>query len=428
MTVVSVVCWCGGVAFANPPSAKDVIHNWYEMVIELVRHTPTYTPPFASRGYAYLGVTMYEAVQSGHDDMQSLAGQLNGLKPLPKREKGKVYNEAVVLNAALTTFTRAFFDNTGPTGQHVMQVFAAKATADVEMDVAADVRERSVAHGNAIAAAIIAWSKTDGVGNVEYMGFDENYKMPVGPEFWVPTNTNALQQHPLLPYWGAVRTFAIPKITDCELKKPLPYSQDVNSVFYKQALEVYKVSLTMTDDQRALAKFWADDPFLTPTPAGHGMTIALQVLAHENADLTKTVDVLARMGVTQADAMIGAWHGKYIYNRLRPISFIKRYIDADWEPLLLTPPFPDYPSGHSVQSGTLGAVMTKLFGENYAFEDATGIKDNLKPRHFNSFWEAANEAGMSRLYGGIHYLAAIENGLAYGKCIGGYTNALKTRR
>lgn len=415
-------------SLAADPSPQDVIHSWYGLMFDLTRHTPTYTPPFASRAHAYLGVTVYEAVASGSDHLQSLAGQLNDLRPLPKREAGKTYDNAVVLNAALAAFMRESFENTGPTGHRAMAAFEAKETTEVSNGVAPDVLERSTAHGKAITAAILEWANTDGGANVVNMGFPLAYKMKVGPEFWVPTSTVAIQQHPLLPEWGNNRTFAIPKITDCKLNPPPPYSEKMTSPFYKDALEVYKTSMTMTADQRALAKFWADDPMLTPTPAGHGMTIALQVLDREKADLEKTVDVLARMGVTQADSMIGAWHGKYIYNRLRPISFIRQHIDPEWNSLLITPPFPDYPSGHSVQSGTLGAVMTKEFGENFAFEDRTGVLDGLTPRKFKSFWEAANEAGMSRLYGGIHYRNAIENGLAYGKCIGEFTNALKTRR
>jgi hypothetical protein len=415
-------------AFAAPTDPRQVMHDWYGFVIELVRHTPTYSPPVAARAHAYLGVAMYEAVASGSDDMVSLAGQLKDLHPLPDREAGKNYDEAVVLNATLAAFTRDFFANTGPTGQRAMKAFEKKYSTRVSADIAPDVLERSAAHGQAIAATIFAWSKTDGGAEIEHLGFPEDFKMKVGPEYWVPTSTISFQQKPLLPEWGSVRTFAIPKITDCALKPPLAYSEDKDSPFYKQALEVYDTSMTMTDDQRTLARFWSDDPMLTPTPAGHGMTIVLQVLDTEKADLEKSVDVIARMGVTQADAMIGAWYGKYTYNRLRPVSYIRRAIDPDWESLLITPPFPDYPSGHSVQSGTLGVVMTKEFGDNYAFTDRTGVADGLKPRSFKSFWEAANEAGMSRLYGGIHYRAAIENGLAYGACIGEYTNALKTRK
>lgn len=428
VAALALVLMTGGSAFAEAPSPQDVLQTWYGLVLRLVRHTPIYSPPVAARAYAYLGVLSYEAVASGSDDMQSLVGQLNGLNSLPKREAGKVYDNAAILDAAMAAFSPMFFSDTGPSGQHAMAALEMKMKEGISAGLPPDVYERSAAYGKAMANAIEDWSKTDGGATVVNMGFPKQYKLRPGREFWVPTNMLALQQHPLLPEWGKNRTFAIPKITDCELKKPVPFSEDKNSEFYKQAKEVYDAGKNLTDDQRELSIFWADDPLLTPTPAGHGISIALQILQTEKTDLEKSVDVLARLGVGQADAMIGAWHGKYIYDRVRPITYIQRNIDPKWDSLVMTPAFPDYPSGHSVQSGSFAVVMNKEFGENYAFEDKTGEKDGLPMRRFASFDDAAKEAGFSRLYGGIHYRAAIENGLEYGKCIGGYTTALKTRK
>ena len=126
--------------------------------------------------------------------------------------------------------------------------------------------------------------------------------------------------------------------------------------------------------------------------------------------------------------MSAAGDEKYVYNLIRPITYIKKNIDPKWEPILNTPPFPEYPSGHSTVSGAMDAVLTAFFGENYAFEDKTGSPDGRNPRNYKSFHEAAEEAGISRLYGGIHFHSAIVDGLAQGRCIGEYTNALKTRK
>lgn len=428
LAMLGIVLFSSGPSFGETKTTQEVILRWYGLINGLVRHTPTYSPPVAARAFAYLGVMSYEAVASGSDHLQTLAGQLNGLKPLPKREAGKTYDNDVVLNAALDSFTQVFFENTGPSGQNAMAALGKQMTTEVSAGVAPDVVERSVAHGKDIAAAIIKWSKNDGGAVIKNMGFTENYKMKVGPQYWVPTNQQSLQQHPLLPGWGNNRTFAVPNIEKCALKPPLPYSEDKDSAFYKEAFEVYNAGKNLTEDQRALAIFWSDDPLLTLTPAGHGISIALQILKRDNVDLEKSVDVLARLGVAQADAMIGAWHAKYMYGLLRPVTYIQRHIDKKWESLLITPPFPDYLSGHSVQAGSLSVVMTKEFGDNFAFEDKTGESDGLAPRHFASFNGAAQEAAMSRLYGGIHYRGAIENGLIYGKCIGEFTSALKTRR
>ena len=428
LAMLGIVLFSSAPSFGETKTTQEVILRWYGLINGLVRHTPTYSPPVAARAFAYLGVMSYEAVASGSDHLQTLAGQLNGLKPLPKREAGKSYDNDVVLNAALDSFTQVFFENTGPSGQNAMAALGKQMTTEVSAGVAPDVVERSVAHGKDIAAAIIKWSKNDGGAVIKNMGFTENYKMKVGPQYWVPTNQQSLQQHPLLPGWGNNRTFAVPNIEKCALKPPLPYSEDKDSAFYKEAFEVYNAGKNLTEDQRALAIFWSDDPLLTLTPAGHGISIALQILKRDNVDLEKSVDVLARLGVAQADAMIGAWHAKYMYGLLRPVTYIQRHIDKKWESLLITPPFPDYLSGHSVQAGSLSVVMTKEFGDNFAFEDKTGESDGLAPRHFASFNEAAQEAAMSRLYGGIHYRGAIESGLIYGKCIGEFTSALKTRR
>lgn len=428
VAIAGFLVFCATSGFAAAPSGQDVLQTWYGLVLRLVRHTPIYSPPVAARAYAYLGVMSYEAVASGSDDLQSLAGQLNGLKPLPEREPGKVYDNAVILDAAFAAFSQVFFSDTGPSGQHAMAALEMKMKHELTEAVAPDVYERSSAYGRAVAAAIEAWSKTDGGAVVKNLGFPLHYKLKKGPQYWVPTNMLALQQHPLLPEWGKNRTFAIPKISDCELKPPLPYSEKKTSQFYAEAMEVYEAGKNLTEDQRELSIFWADDPLLTPTPAGHGISIALQIIQNDKVDLEKTVDVLARLGVGQADAMIGAWHGKYIYDRVRPVTFIQRHIDPKWDSLVMTPPFPDYPSGHSVQSGAFDVVMTKEFGDNFAFDDKTGERDGLPMRHFSSFKDAAKEAGFSRLYGGIHYRTAIENGLTYGECIGGYANALKTRR
>ena len=133
---------------------------------------------------------------------------------------------------------------------------------------------------------------------------------------------------------------------------------------------------------------------------------------------------LAVLGVAVADALIGCWHDKFIYNLVRPVTYIKRYIDPDWETLLITPPFPEYPSGHSVQSGAAEAALTSIFGKDFAFDDATHEEDGLATRHFGSFHAAAEEAAVSRMYGGIHYPFANINGLEQGRCIGAWAAGL----
>ena len=432
MMVVVGLAWSGGLgataaqSSAMPPEA--VLRSWYELSMELVRHTPTYTPPVASRSLAYLGVTAFEAVASGSGDLRSLAGQLNGLQAVPQRQSGKTYDEAVVVQAAMAFAVENLFANTGPTGHHAMTALEANLRAKVSNAVPAETLARSEAYGRSVAEHIMAWSQGDGGAVIENLGFPLQYDLTKGEAHWVPTNLVALQQKPLLPGWGKNRTFAMPDGAACALPAPPAYSEDKTSEFYKQALEVYEIKQNITPEQRAIARFWADDAMLSVTPPGHWIGIALQIIGRDKVALDKSVEVLARLGVAEADAFVGCWNVKYRYDLLRPITYIRRVIDPKWESLLNTPPFPEYPSGHSTQSAAAAVVLTSLFGENFAFEDGTGQKDGLAPRAFPSFWAAANEAGISRLYGGIHFRAAIERGLEQGRCIGAYANALRTKR
>ena len=409
-------------------AADQVLATWYKLTLELIRHTPTYTPPVASRALAYLGVAGFEATASGPGDLQSLAGQLQGLTPLPPREAGLAYDEAAVLEAALADVVRGLFANTGPSGQRSMKAVARSLDALTADGLDADTLDRSRAYGQAVARHILAWSGADGGAVVENMGFPMTYTLIAGPGHWVPTNKVVQQQAPLLPGWGNNRPFAMPDGATCDLPPPPAYSEDPASEFYAEAKATHDAVVNRTRDQTAIARFWSDDAMLSVTPPGHWISIALLVMDTQAADIGRRTEVLAVLGVAVADAFIGCWNQKYRYDVIRPVTYIRKVIDPTWEPLLNTPPFPEYPSGHSTQSAAAAVVLTALFGPAVAFEDNTGAADGLAPRSFPSFWAAAEEAGMSRLYGGIHYPIAIENGLAQGRCIGAYAAALQTRK
>ncbi len=409
------------VAAADP---RDPLQNWYRLVLELVRHTATYSPPVASRAFAYLGITAYEAVASGAG-ARTLAGQINGLTALPARE-ALDYDEALVLHAALADAVKTFFSNTGPTGQRAMAAMEKKLGETLRAGVAADVADRSAGYGVSVAAHILAWSHSDGGADVQNMGFPMHYTLIKGPAHWVPTSKIVQQQAPLLPEWGKNRPFAMPAGDACPLEAPPEYSEDVGSEFYKQAMEVYETSKSLTDEQKTIARFWSDDPMLSPTPPGHWISITLEILQRDDTDLLHSTDALSRVGMAISDAFIACWASKMQYDLLRPVTYIRRLIDKNWEPLLITPPFPEYPSGHSTQSGAAAAVLTTMFGDGFAFEDATHVDDNIAARAFTDFLAAAEEAAISRLYGGIHFRAAIDRGLDQGRCVGGHIIALNT--
>lgn len=402
----------------------DILFNWYRLILELVRHTATYTPPVASRAFAYLGITAYEALATGNPAYVSLAGQVNGLTPVPARDGAM--DDGAVMQGALVDGVRNFFGNTGPTGQRAMD--AMQRQLDKTLDALdADTRSRSLAYGKAVADHILAWSQNDGGAVIENMGFPDGYKLTEGPSHWVPTSKIALQQAPLLPNWGNNRTFAMQSGQTCMLDAPPEYSEDPASDFYKEALEVYTVTKDLTPEQKTIARFWSDDPMLSPTPPGHWISIVMQIMKRDGMDAMRSADILARLGIALADAFIGNWAAKYKYDLLRPVTYINRVIDKTWAPLLITPPFPEYPSGHSTQSGAAAAVLTAFFGEGFAFSDATHVDDGIAARDFPDFWAAANEAGISRMYGGIHFRAAIDRGLEQGRCIGQFAAELRTK-
>lgn len=415
-------------ASADEAGAQKVLHTWMRLSLELVRHTPTYTPPVASRALAYIGITAFETVALDDPDLLTLAGQLNDLTAFPLPTAGVTYDRALVLHTAVGRVVSDLFSNTGPTGQRALTSVTDSLRAEVTADLPPEVISASEELGWQIAAHIITWADEDGGALVENMGFPAEYTLVEGPGHWTPTNLIRQQQTPLLPNWGQNRPFAMPAGTTCKVPAPLEYSEDPASAFYAQAQEIVDIKAALTPEQTAIARFWADDAMLSMTPPGHWVAIAMQIMARDAAPLDVQVEVLARLGVAMADGFIGCWRAKYDYNAIRPLTYIRHLIDPKWETLLNTPPFPEYPSGHSVQSAAAATVLTAYFGDDFGFEDASRSDDGLPARSFPSFWAAADEAGLSRLYGGIHFRPAIEQGQRQGRCIGAFAAALHTRK
>jgi hypothetical protein len=201
------------------------------------------------------------------------------------------------------------------------------------------------------------------------------------------------------------------------------YSEDPRSPFYAEAHECYLALRALTPEQEAIARFWSDDPGLTPTPPGHSISILTQIVRAGDVGLAGAAEAYAKVGIAVADAFISCWSTKYRHNLLRPVTYVRRLIDPGWTTLLVTPPFPEYTSGHSVQSAAVAQVLTDTFGPT-AFTDRTHERRGIPARSFDSFMDAAHEAAISRLYGGIHFRAAIERGIEQGLCIGRRVAAL----
>ena len=405
--------------------SRKVLLTWHKLILELVRHTATYMPPVAARAFGYIGVTAHETLATGNTGLRSLAGQVTDLIPLPARGEGE-FDEPCVLHAALNAAVNGLFANTGPTGQRAMEKLGEIMGRTASEGVAEDVVARSVAHGEAVAAHILEWAAGDGGAVIENLGFPMEYTPGTRPQDWVPTSAIRLQQAPLLPGWSKNRPFAIRDLAALDAPPHPRYDEAQGSAFYGFAQEVYDTSKTLTEEQKLIARFWSDDAMLTSTPAGHWISIVMQIADRDALPVETIAAALAKLGCAQSDAFVSCWSTKFKYNLLRPVSYIRRHIDKAWEPLLITPPFPEYTSGHSCQSGAASTVLTAVFGDDFAFDDATHEDEGLPVRSFASFAAAAEEAAMSRLYGGIHFRFGNEAGLAQGRTIGALAAGLRT--
>ncbi len=412
-------------AAARADVSREVLLTWHKLILELVRHTATYMPPVAARAFGYIGVTAHEALATGNPGLRSLEGQLTDLFPLPARGEGE-FDLPCVLHAALDTAVNGLFFNTGPTGQRAMQKMGEIMGRTASQGMAEDVVQRSVAHGKAVAAHILEWAALDGGAVVENLGFPMDYQPDTRPQNWVPTSAIRLQQAPLLPGWGRNRPFAIRDMAAMDAPAHPEYDEAQDSAFYAFAKEVYDTARSLTDEQKLIARFWSDDAMLTPTPAGHWISIVMQIADRDALPVEVIAATLAKLGCAQSDAFVSCWSTKFRYNLLRPVTYIKRHIDKAWEPLLITPPFPEYTSGHSCQSGAASTVLTAVFGDSFAFEDATHEDEGLPVRSFTSFAAAAEEAAKSRMYGGIHFRFGNEAGLVQGRAIGAVAAQLRT--
>jgi hypothetical protein len=288
------------------------------------------------------------------------------------------------------------------------------------------------AFGDAVAGAVLAWSEGDG-GAEGYLGGSAGYEPGTGPGAWVPTARNNGPPLPALqPSWGHNRPLVLPDGMACGAPAPPPYSEAPDSGFYAQAREVYDTVSSLDAERRQIALHWSDDPGQTSTPPGHWLDILQQVLATTRPPLDVAAEAYVRLGIAVNDAFITCWSTKYRYDLIRPITYIRRVIDPSWnaeritDPVI-TPPFPEYTSGHSVVSAAAAMVLSDVLGDA-PFVDHTHDRRGFPVRAYASFDAAAREAAISRLYGGIHYRVSIDRGVAQGRCVGARVAALDLGR
>jgi PAP2 superfamily len=405
----------------------DVPLAWFKLAITLSRTTPNTTPPIASRTFGYMGLALYESVVPGMPDNKSIQHQLNGLPVLPKVEDNKLYYYSVSANAALANMTRHMFGNASTTQNFTIDSLENEFNTEFKSFLSSQVFEhfvsadfdRSVSFGQDISDAIYNWSTTDG-GDKAYLNvFPSSYVPPVGPGLWVPQPGQAAQH----PYWGNNRTFIAGNATSTQPDLPPSYSTDPGSEFYKEELEVYNESINQDPEHRIIALYWAAIP-----PPTVSVSIMSAVLTDKNADLSTAAESYCKLGMAISDAFVSCYKTKYTYNQERPISFIRAIFNPTWSPLIPTPPFPDYTSAHSVQTGAAARVLADIFGDNTTFTDYSINDLGFAPRTFNKFSDYANEVGLSRIYGGIHLRSSDFVGLDQGDKVGMNVSALHFKK
>lgn len=398
---------------------NEVPVAWYSFQLKLVPATSGFTPPIAARAFSYTGVALYESIKQSTPNYTSLIGQLSDLNALPQSDPTLTYNWPIVANTAMAQMTRSLFANASAT--NLAKIDSIELSWNnyytTTFNLSPALVNRSKNHGLAVANAVFQWSTTDGGHQAYAAVFPSSYVPPVGGGAWVPTPP-AFQAIPMLPYWGSNRLM-VPANGSPSVAPPAPpaYSTDPSSDFYADALLVKNTVSNITSEQSTIALFWADGGG-TFTPPGHMIAIALKEIQNKNYRLDRATKLLCQVGLGLYDASIVCWKAKYDHNLIRPISYIKANIDPSWNTLFATPPFPAYTSGHSTFSSSAAVVLTSTFGANYSFVDDSKVPNGFAPRAFPNFTAAANEAKMSRLYGGIHYTFDNEEGFNCGTAVG----------
>lgn len=395
----------------------------YQAITDILVHD-IFSPPVAARVYAYTGAAAYEVVAQSNPDYRSLRGQFHDFPVIPAPEASEDYvPEIAALHAAGIIGKQLVFSE-DRMDAHMTQLWERLSESFSEAELAT-----SKTYGEQVAQSVLAWAKGD---NYDRTRTFTKYEINDDPMRWKPTPPDYMDG--IEPHWKNIRTLVM---DSAQMFKPVPPpvpSLDTSTVFYKDLMEVYHTVNNLTPEQEAIAQFWDCNPYVSVhrghvmlatkkiTPGGHWIGITGIACRKAGLGFNRTVDAHLRAATGLFDGFISCWDEKYRSELVRPETVINEHFDEDWMPLLQTPPFPEYTSGHSVISGAAGVMLTGVFGENFTFQDSTERVFGLPDRSYESFTAASNEAAISRLYGGIHYMPAIEIGVSQGRSLGAYVN------
>jgi hypothetical protein len=399
----------------DPAKALDIINM--TMVHDVI------SPPAAARYYAYSMLGAYGIVAAHNRNLPAPQHLAKGFAALRLDTVKATYNYQVAAYYSLLETARRLL----PSGETLAEEEAGFLQGLAQQGMAPGVLSESARVGRLAAAAVVTFSKTDHYAQLSAL---KRYTPVKAEGSWYPTPPAYFEA--VEPNWKTIRPLVIDSASGFRPAAPCAFSKDTASAFYREALAVYKVSKHLTTEQLEMAQFWDCNPFAISTsghmsigfkkisPGGHWMNIAALVARQQKVGFDKTVYVLCAEGITLMDSFISTWDAKYATNRIRPETYLNKYVDVKWQPVLQTPPFPEYTSGHAVVSNASAEVLTYLLGDKIAYVDDTEIPFGSGQRAFTSFRQAAAEASLSRFYGGIHYLDSIERGNEQGRKIGRY--------
>jgi PAP2 superfamily len=399
------------------------LHQTMRRIIDILRHD-IFAPPIAARIFSYASVASYEAMVPGYPEYKSAAGQLNGLTPAPMPEAGKEYCFQLASTAAMLFVGKQLVFSETDMEDKKEDVFAAYE----KMGMPKDVFKRSVEYGEIVGKHILAWAKKDNYAQTRSAA---KFSIDLtNPSRWTPTPPQ--YGDALEPHWSTIRSYTLDSATQYLAPAPIPFSEKKGSDFYKSANEVYEIGKRANPDEQETGLYWDDNPFQVTvsghlmigtkkiSPGAHWMNIAGYACRKANTSFPQTAAIYMKAGCAMHDAFISCWTTKYKYNVLRPETYINRYMDAEWRPNIETPPFPEYTSGHATVSASAATVLTEALGDNFAFTDSTEVQFDLPARSFGSFYEAADQSALSRLYAGIHYRNGNEQGRLVGRKVGAH--------
>jgi hypothetical protein len=402
----------------------DHFHTAIDKVVEVMIHD-IFSPPVASRVFVYPNIAAYEILAQNDSTYSSLKNQISHLESIPSPNQNKKINYSLAALIAHIHLSKQLIFSEDKIERHRDSLY--------NVWEAINPREfkDSKAYGLEVAAYISDWMNKDNYAQTRTMP-----KFSVDSEDegrWQPTPPSYMDG--LEPHWNKIRSFVLDSADQFKPIPPPKFSMNKNSDFYKELVEVYEISKEITkkgdtSEEIAIAQFWDCNPYVSVTrghlmfavkkitPGAHWIGITKIAAKKEKADFNRTVFAYTKTSIAIADAFISCWDEKFRSNLVRPETLINTYFDDEWKPILQTPPFPEYTSGHSVVSGAASTVLTSIFGDNFSFSDDTELPFGLPIRSYKSFKHAADEAAISRMYGGIHYRTAVEVGVVQGRKVG----------